>query len=261
MPRRRPSPRPLKIEIPRNAGRPSQGANADYRAWTESRPNSRAASISARSWSGCAKSSARRHHLQRRRQLPGLNSSLLPLPPFRQTRRAGLRLDGLWRAGRSSDEAALSRTDRHLHRRRRRFSDERAGIRDRRSIQFAVRHHRLPTTACTAPSACIRSANIPAASSATDLRNPDFAAYARAFGGFGVRSNGPRISPRRSRRRRPPASPPSCACDRSGSADAGHDAVEDPRKVAGGEGELSSMIRKSGYRFSEKIMLQRKIAI
>ena len=36
-----------------------------------------------------------------------------------------------------------------------------------------------------ARSACIRSGNIPARISATELKNPDFAAYARAFGGHG----------------------------------------------------------------------------
>ena len=41
------------------------------------------------------------------------------------------------------------------------------------------------TTACTAPSACIRSANTRRASSGTTLVNPDFAAFARAFGAHG----------------------------------------------------------------------------
>ena len=54
------------------------------------------------------KSAGRRHPVQRRRQLCGLDSPLLPLPPFRPPRRAGFGLDGLWRAGRGGDEAALS---------------------------------------------------------------------------------------------------------------------------------------------------------
>ena len=36
-----------------------------------------------------------------------------------------------------------------------------------------------------APSACTRSANYPGRVVATDLRNPDFAALARAYGGHG----------------------------------------------------------------------------
>ena len=38
--------------------------------------------------------------------------------------------------------------------------------------------------AATAPSACTRSANIRSGSAATELSNPDFAALARAFGGW-----------------------------------------------------------------------------
>src|SRR5499426_3768803 len=45
---------------------------------------------------------------------------------------------------------------------------------------------------------------------ATDLKNPDFVAYARAFGGFGIAVERPPISVRLTRRRSNPASPPSC---------------------------------------------------
>ncbi len=41
------------------------------------------------------------------------------------------------------------------------------------------------TTPCTAPSACTRSAPIPAASPAPRLTNPDFARFIEAFGGHG----------------------------------------------------------------------------
>ena len=41
------------------------------------------------------------------------------------------------------------------------------------------------TTACTARSACTRSATIPRRVIGTDLKNPDFAALARAYGGHG----------------------------------------------------------------------------
>jgi acetolactate synthase-1/2/3 large subunit len=43
------------------------------------------------------------------------------------------------------------------------------------------------TTACTARSACTRSGHYPGRVSRTLLKNPDFAAYARAFGGHGER--------------------------------------------------------------------------
>src|SRR3989442_197926 len=42
------------------------------------------------------------------------------------------------------------------------------------------------TTACTARTACTRSGEFPAPIVATALKNPDFAAYARAFGGHGA---------------------------------------------------------------------------
>ena len=54
------------------------------------------------------KSSPRCHHMQRRRQLPGLDLPLFPLSPLRPARRAGRGFDGLRRAGRRRHEAALS---------------------------------------------------------------------------------------------------------------------------------------------------------
>ena len=41
------------------------------------------------------------------------------------------------------------------------------------------------TTACTEPSACTRSGDYPGRVVATDLRNPDFVALAKAYGAFG----------------------------------------------------------------------------
>ena len=69
--------------------------------------------------------------------------------------------------------------------RRRLLPDERPGIRDRRAVRRCRSSSSSSTTASTARSACTRSANIPAASSRTELKNPDFAAYARAYGGHG----------------------------------------------------------------------------
>ena len=78
--------------------------------------------------------------------------------------------------------------DRHggLPCRRRRLSDERPGIRHRRAIRRCRSSPSSSTTACTAPSACIRSANIPAASRRPNCAIRILPAYARAFGGFGV---------------------------------------------------------------------------
>ena len=76
--------------------------------------------------------------------------------------------------------------------------------------------------------------------SATELRNPDFPAYARAFGGFGVSVERTEDFPaafkagaglRQARDR--------AACDRSRSDHAGHDADENPRQIAGREGKLT----------------------
>ena len=78
--------------------------------------------------------SARYDPLQRRRQLCLVDSSLLSVPALRKPYRADLRLDGLWRAGGGGDAAAASREPGVVDQRRRRFSDERSGIRDRGSI-------------------------------------------------------------------------------------------------------------------------------
>ena len=44
------------------------------------------------------------------------------------------------------------------------------------------------TTACTAPSACTRSASIPGRVLGSALANPDFARYCESFGGLGLRA-------------------------------------------------------------------------
>ena len=74
--------------------------------------------------------------------------------------------------------------------------------------------------------------------SATELRNPDFAAYARAFGGFGVVGRAHRGFPGGVQGgagvRQAGDHPP---CHRSRGDHAGHDAGQDPRQGAGGEEE------------------------
>ena len=119
-------------------------AHADYLAWTESRPSSRAASISARSWSGCAKPADRRHPVQRRRQLCGLDPPLLlaSAASARMSRRASGSMGYGVPAAVAMKRPYPERRS-CFARRRWRFPDERPGIRDRRAIRSAVRRHCL----------------------------------------------------------------------------------------------------------------------
>ena len=96
------------------------------------------------------------------------------------------RRDGLRRAGGGRREGRAPRAPGRLLRRRRRLPDDRPGARDRRAVGARRSSCSSSTTACTARSACTRSATIPGRVVGTDLRNPDFAAYARAFGAHGA---------------------------------------------------------------------------
>ncbi len=91
---------------------------------------------------------------------------------LRAATRADRRLDGFRAAVLGRRETDASRSRHRLLYRRRRFPDERPGIRDRGAVRR--QHHRRSssTTASTARSACIRSANIPAASSARSSAIP-----------------------------------------------------------------------------------------
>ena len=130
------------------------------------RRRSPAASTSARSWCGCAKicpttpSSAAAPAISH----PGFIASIASGNSPRTSGRARARWATACRR-RSAMKRLLPGAHRRRHLRRRRFPDERAGIRHRRAVRAAVRHARSSTTASTAPSACTRSANIPAASS------------------------------------------------------------------------------------------------
>ncbi len=108
------------------------------------------------------------------------------LPPLRHAACADRGLHGLRRAGGDRHEAPCARAHRRLLHRRRRFPDDRAGIRHRRAVRPAgdhragrqrhVRHHpHAPGASLSRPRGGDRA-----------CKNPDFAAYARAFGGFGV---------------------------------------------------------------------------
>ena len=72
--------------------------------------------------------------------------------------------------------------------------------------------------------------------SATELRNPDFPAYARAFGGFGVSVERTEDFPAAFKRGAGlRQAGDRAACDRSRSDHADHDDCQNPRQVAGGK--------------------------
>ena len=110
-------------------------AHADYLAWSDKATPQPGGGQSRRDHGVAAREFARRvvHH-QRRRQFRRLDSSLLPLPQIRHPCRADLGLDGLRISGGAGDEDPASRARRGVHRRRRRFPDDRAGFRHRRAI-------------------------------------------------------------------------------------------------------------------------------
>ena len=80
--------------------------------------------------------------------------------------------------------ALRHRNDRGGAGRRRRFPDERAGTGDRGAIWLRPAGAADRQSALTARSACTRNANFRRGSSGTGLDNPDFAALARAYGGW-----------------------------------------------------------------------------
>ncbi len=136
-------------------------------AWTDPPPSIRPGRFQMGEVDGAsAPDAAGRHdHLQRRRQLRGLGAPLLALPRLRHAARA--RPPARWAtACRPPSARSGCIPDRTVVclRRRRRLPDERPGIRDRGAVRAADRRRSCSTTACTAPSACTRSANIPAAS-------------------------------------------------------------------------------------------------
>ena len=141
---------------------------------------------------------SRRHHglaarnaatrddpVQWRRQLRRLDSSLLSLSSFRHACRAGVRLDGLWRPRRRGDEAfeagALVIS----------LAGDGDFLMNGQEFATAVQYD-LPIVFIVCDNASYgtirmhQEREFPGRVVGTDLRNPDFAAYARAFGGFGV---------------------------------------------------------------------------
>ena len=189
-PRRPPSPRRWRAC---SRPRPSAGPGRPRPPMRTSSPgptsrHQRAGRVAtwARSWPGCA-TSCRADAIV----CNGAGNYAIWVHRFHRFRRFGTqlaptsRLDGLRRAGGGRRQALLPRAHGRLLRRRRLLPDERPGIRHRRAVRPAGDHRGRSTTACTAPSACTRSGDYPGRVSATALKNPDFAAYARAFGGYG----------------------------------------------------------------------------
>ncbi len=82
-------------------------------------------------------------------------------------------------------EAGVSRADGGVLLRRWRFPDERPGVRHRRAIRRAV-HHVIVDNGTYGTIRMHQEREYPTRVVGTELKNPDFAAYAKAFGGFGV---------------------------------------------------------------------------
>ena len=101
-----------------------------------------------------------------------------------RTARLDQRLDGLRLSGRGGRQARTAAAHRVRALRRRRLPHDRAGDRHRR----AVRRNFVAVVVNNGLYGTIRmhqERSTRAASMGTELRNPDFAAYARAFGGHG----------------------------------------------------------------------------
>ncbi len=183
-----PTALPQAAGTPRRAERlrgDAEAAQVEYLAWTEARAEQPGQRISAPSSCGYASIfpsdpvSTAPAIVSR-----PLNSSLLSLPPLSAAYRASVGLDGLWRSGGRGDEKALS-----------------GAARGSASPAMATFFER-PFATAPCNTICIssvlvngiygtirmrrRGAEVSQPIVATELRNPDFAAYARAFGGFGV---------------------------------------------------------------------------
>ena len=212
MPRRRRSPRRSKgcSRRTKSAWRAETDvAHADYLAWTE-KPTAVPGAVNLGEimvWL--------RENLQARRSLltngagnfSDLAASLLSLARLRDPARPDLRLDGLRRAGRG-------RRSKRLYPERTVFALAGDGDFLMNGQEFATAvQYDLPIIVIVCDNGMYGTIRMhqereyPGRVSATTLKNPDFAAYARAFGGFGVTVEKTADFPRPSRRRRHPASP------------------------------------------------------
>ena len=137
------------------------------------------------SWRRCASGCPRRDPDERRGQLLDLGAPLLRVPPPRDPARAPQRLDGLRRPRRRRGEGRRTRSGRGLHRGRRRLPH------DGQELATAVQED-LPIVVLVVNNGMYGTIRMhqerryPGRVFATDLRNPDFAAYAQAFGAHGA---------------------------------------------------------------------------
>ena len=115
-----------------------------------------------------------------------LDSSFLSLPPPRQPYRADLRLDGLWRSRRRWRCSAFIPNSLVLS-----INGDGDFLMNGQEFATAVQYD-LPIIVIVCDNASYGTIRMhqereyPGRVCATDLRNPDFASYARAFGGFGA---------------------------------------------------------------------------
>ena len=207
-------------------------AHADF-AWTEQATAVRRGQ-SRRDHRGAARQASRRRgDLQRRRQFLHLGAPLLALPPLRQPARADLGLHGLRGAGRHRHEAPGAAA----------HSGRLAGDGDflMTGQEFATAvQYDLPIIVVVVDNAMYgtirmhQERHYPGRVIATGLKNPDFAAYARAFGGYGDRGEDrgflPALRPHSNGQARDPASQ-----GRSRGAHADHVAHRHPREGAQAE--------------------------
>ena len=133
-----------------------------------------------------ARGARRRDHHERRRQLLRLGPPVLALHGDADATRAHRRFDGLRRAGGDRREDRRAGALRRLLRRRRRLPDDRPGTRHRRSSTAPASCFSSSTTACTARSACTRSASSPAGTTARAWSIRTSPRLAEAYGAFGA---------------------------------------------------------------------------
>ena len=160
-------------------------ARAAFLAWTEQATAVPGAVNLGEIIVGLRDKPRRRGDLQRRRQFLHLGASLLALPPLRQPARADLGLHGLRGAGRHRHEAPGAAA--HVVA----FAGDGDFLMTGQEFATAVQYD-LPIIVVVVDNAMYgtirmhQERHYPGRVIATGLKNPDFAAYARAFGGYGA---------------------------------------------------------------------------
>ena len=187
-------------------------ANADYQAWSQV-PTQQPGAVNLGEVMVWLRDqpAERRHPLQRRGQLRRLDQPLQSQQRTHRPYRANFWLHGIRLPGSGSDEAALSGAPGYRPSRRWGFPDDGSGVRHCRAVSDCVIVTIVADNGIYGTIRMHQERDFPGRVSATDLVNPDFAAYARAFGGFGVTVETTAWNSRRpSARLRPRACPPSC---------------------------------------------------